>query len=224
MILIQTCYYCSTCRKLVGVRFFSQGSDALFSSARDTDGHGSHTLSTAGGNFVDGVNVFGNGNGTAKGGSPKAHVAAYKVCWPIMNTVSCYFADILAGFEAAISDGVDVISVSLGGRQPEELFSDPISIGSFHAVSNGIVVVSSAGNRGPYPGTISNVAPWLFTVAASTTDRDFTSYVKLGDKKKLKVLPFFLFQVNALHSRTNYPKKLIFWMSLNLVHFALSGS
>lgn len=63
MILIQTCYYCSTRRKLVGVRFFSQGSDALFSSARDTDGHGSHTLSTAGGNFVDGVNVFGNGNG-----------------------------------------------------------------------------------------------------------------------------------------------------------------
>lgn len=206
MILIQTCYYCSTCRKLVGVRFFSQGSDALFSSARDTDGHGSHTLSTAGGNFVEGVNVFGNGNGTAKGGSPKAHVAAYKVCWPIMNTGSCYFADILAGFEAAISDGVDVISVSLGGRQPEELFSDPISIGSFHAVSNGIVVVSSAGNRGPYPGTISNVAPWLFTVAASTTDRDFTSYVKLGDKKKLKVLPFFYFKSMHYTQEQTTPK------------------
>jgi hypothetical protein len=185
-------YYCSTYRKLIGARVFHKGYeaylgklDASFYTARDTVGHGSHTLSTAGGNFVQGVSVFGNGNGTAKGGSPKARVAAYKVCW----LHGCDGADILAGFEAAISDGVDVLSVSLGGRT-KNLFSDPVAIGSFHAVANGIVVVSSAGNAGPYFETISNVAPWLFTVAASTIDRDFTSYVKLGDNKYIKVLLF----------------------------------
>jgi hypothetical protein len=192
-------YNCSTYRKLIGARVFYKGYeayagklDASFYTARDAIGHGSHTLSTAGGNFVQGVSVFGNGNGTAKGGSPKARVAAYKVCW-LEHSIRypvCYDADILAGFEAAISDGVDVLSVSLGGSSIN-LFSDSTSIGSLHAVANGIVVVSSAGNSGPYFGTVSNVSPWLFTVAASTIDRDFTSYVKLGDNKNIKVL-FFL--------------------------------
>jgi len=186
---------CSTNRKLIGARAFYKGYeayvgklDASFYTARDTIGHGSHTLSTAGGNFVQGVSVYGNGNGTAKGGSPKAHVAAYKVCWK----GGCSDADVLAGFEAAISDGVDVLSVSLG-MKTHNLFTDSISIGSFHAVVNGIVVVASAGNSGPYFGTVSNVAPWLFTVAASTIDRDFTSYVTLGDNKHFKVLYFCKF-------------------------------
>ncbi|KAL5101105.1 hypothetical protein RYX36_005432 [Vicia faba] len=184
--------YCN--RKLIGARIFYRGYEAnagiwneSFYTARDTTGHGSHTLSTAGGNFVQGVSIFGNGNGTAKGGSPKSHVVAYKVCWPGQGIHSggCYDADILAGFEAAISDGVDVISVSLGAKS-RNLFADSIAIGSFHAVANGIVVVTAAGNSGPYFGTVSNTAPWLFTVAASTIDRDFTSYVKLGDNKYLK--------------------------------------
>ena len=104
------------------------------------------------------------------------------MCW-----AGCYDADILAGFEAAISDGVDVISVSLGGHVPREFFDSVLSIGSFHAVAHGILVVSSAGNEGPEPKTVTNFEPWVFTVAASTIDREFNSYVKLGDKKILKV-------------------------------------
>ena len=116
-----------------------------------------------------------------QGGSPRARVAAYKVCWP-----ECFDADILAGFEAAISDGVDVISASLGSNAVD-FFKDVTAIGAFHAVKNGIVVVASAGNSGPGPGTVSNVAPWILTVVASTIDRDFTSYVALGNGKHLKV-------------------------------------
>lgn len=184
-------------RKLIGTRFFVKGYEssvgklnATFHTSRDTEGHGSHTLSTAGGNFVQGANVLGNGNGTAKGGSPKARVAAYKVCWPPNNSTSsggCFDADILAGFEAAISDGVDVISASIGG-DPVDLFNDAIAIGSFHAISKGIVVVSSAGNSGPAPGSVSNVSPWMLTVAASTLDREFISWIALGDRTHLKAI------------------------------------
>ena len=98
----------------------------------------------------------------------------------------CFEADVIDAFDAAISDGVDVISVSLGG-EPLELFEDGVSIGPFHAAKNGIVVVASAGNEGPGPGTVSNVSPWLLTVAASTIDREFTNFVALGNRKHLKV-------------------------------------
>ncbi|KAJ6980523.1 hypothetical protein NC653_028351 [Populus alba x Populus x berolinensis] len=102
-----------------------------------------------------------------------------------MSLLLCYEADILAGFDVAISDGVDVLSVSLGGAI-DEYSDDAIAIGSFHAFKKGITVVASAGNSGPGPGSVSNVAPWLITVGASTLDRAFTIYVALGNRKHLK--------------------------------------
>ncbi|XP_068642047.1 subtilisin-like protease SBT5.3 [Aristolochia californica] len=181
-------------RKLIGIRAYSKGFEAnerpLNASERvprDTDGHGSHTLSTAGGAFVANASIFSFANGTAKGGSPRARVASYKVCWAEAPSgkVSCDDADILAAFDQAIHDGVDVISVSLGG-DPADYFQDGIAIGSFHAVQHGIVVVCSAGNDGPNPGSVTNIAPWIITVGASTLDRSFHSVVKLGNGKHLQ--------------------------------------
>ncbi|KAK9046223.1 hypothetical protein V6N11_052118 [Hibiscus sabdariffa] len=77
--------------------------------------------------FNKGYSVFAGGKLNATfntGGSPKARVAAYKVCWPPVN--------------------------------------------------------------GPTPGTVSNLSPWMFTVGASTLDREFTSYVELGNNMHLK--------------------------------------
>lgn len=180
-------------RKLIGARYFNKGYEAVagplnssYDSPRDNSGHGSHTLSTAGGNFVAKASVFGLGKGTAKGGSPKARVAAYKVCWPPIAGNECYDADIIEAFDMAIYDGVDVLSLSLGG-EPSTLFNDSIAIGSFHAVKHGIVVVTSAGNSGPDGYTVTNVAPWLITVGASTIDRDFPSCVVPGNNEHFKV-------------------------------------
>ncbi|KAE8724650.1 Subtilisin-like protease SBT5.4 [Hibiscus syriacus] len=196
-------------RKLIGAKYFNKGYfasvseklNATFKTVRDHDGHGSHTLSTAAGNFVGGASVFGHGNGTAKGGSPYARVAAYKVCWPPIDGSECFEADIVAAFDAAISDGVDVLSVSLGGGA-SEFFEDGTSIGAFHAVKKGISVVFSAGNSGPTPGSAENLAPWMFTVGASTLDRDFTSYAVLGNNLRLKGVSL----ANAtLKPGTHYP-------------------
>ncbi|GMN36703.1 hypothetical protein TIFTF001_006212 [Ficus carica] len=174
-------------RKLIGARYFSKGYEARKGklnstdrSARDNDGHGTHTLSTAGGNFVPGASILGIGNGTAKGGSPKARVAAYKVCWP-----ECFDADVMDALDTAIHDGVDVISMSIGGN-PAGYWEDGMSIGAFHAVKKGIAVVVSAGNSGPTPGSVSNLSPWMITVAASTIDREFQAIVDLKDGLRLK--------------------------------------
>lgn len=100
----------------------------------------------------------------------------YKACW----LESCADADLLAAFEDAIADGVDVISMSIAGFAMD-YFSDVTAIGTFHAVAKGIVVSCSAGNSGPSMGTVSNIAPWIFTVGASTIDRVFEAAVDLGD-------------------------------------------
>lgn len=172
--------------KLIGARYFNKGYAAAagvppvapsLNTPRDDVGHGSHTLSTAGGSAVNGANAFGYGNGTARGGSPRARVAAYRVCFePAVDDTECFDADILAAFEAAIADGVHVITASVGG-DPQDFRDDAVALGSLHAVKAGITVACSASNSGPDPGTVTNLAPWVITVAASTTDRDFPAYV-----------------------------------------------
>eukprot|EP00252_Welwitschia_mirabilis_P014131 TRINITY_DN3116_c0_g1_i9.p1 TRINITY_DN3116_c0_g1~~TRINITY_DN3116_c0_g1_i9.p1 ORF type:complete len:762 (-),score=169.38 TRINITY_DN3116_c0_g1_i9:277-2562(-) len=185
-------------RKLIGARHFIKGYEAIngplnlsdsegkFHSPRDATGHGTHTLSTAGGSFVRNASVYGFGEGIAKGGAPHARVVAYKVCWPPdAQGAQCYDADILAAFDAGIDEGVDVFSISLGYSVPlADYFADGIPIGSFHAIQRGKVVVCSAGNDGPTPGTVTNVAPWVLTVAASSMDREFPCMVSLGNNKR----------------------------------------
>ena len=113
-----------------------------------------------------------------------ARIAAYKTCWDS----GCYDVDILAAFDDAVRDGVDIISVSLGPDYPQgDYFSDAISIGSFHATSKGILVVSSAGNAGRQ-GSATNLAPWMLTVAAGTTDRSFVAYIRLENGTYIMVI------------------------------------
>lgn len=116
-----------------------------------------------------------------------ATIVLYETFW----SSGCYYFDMLAAFDDAIRDGVHVISVSLGPDAPQgDYFSDAISVGSFHAVSRGILVVASVGNEGT-SGSATNLAPWMITVAASSTDRDFTSDVLLGNRVQLTVIPLF---------------------------------
>lgn len=185
-------------RKVIGARYYLSGYEAEershgdymnadkaanFKSPRDSSGHGSHTASIAAGRYVSDMNYNGLGAGGARGGAPMSRISVYKTCWDS----GCYDADLLAAFDDAIRDGVDILSVSLGPNYPEaDYFNDAISIGSFHATSHGILVVSSAGNVGSR-GSATNLAPWMLTVGASSTDREYTSSIVLGNGRELMV-------------------------------------
>ena len=153
----------------------------------DVDGHGTHTSSTLAGNVVPNASLYGLANGTARGAVPSARVAMYKVCWV---SFGCSDMDILAAFDAAAYDGVDVISISIGGGNVNYT-TDSISIGAFHAMKKGIITVASAGNDGPNPASVSNSAPWILTVAASGIDRDFRSEVHLGNGWNITVSVYY---------------------------------
>ncbi|KAL9817541.1 Subtilisin-like protease SBT4.2 [Arabidopsis thaliana] len=166
-----------TCnRKVIGARHY------VHDSARDSDAHGSHTASTAAGNKVKGVSVNGVAEGTARGGVPLGRIAVYKVCEPL----GCHGERILAAFDDAIADGVDVITISLGGGVTK-VDIDPIAIGSFHAMTKGIVTTVAVGNAGTALAKADNLAPWLISVAAGSTDRKFVTNVVNGDDKMLPV-------------------------------------
>lgn len=183
---IDVCYFN---RKIIGARSYDVDSRSpiKFHSPRDMIGHGTHVASTAAGSEVQGVSYYGLATGTAKGGAPGARIAMYGVCSP---NNGCRGSSILAAFDDAVADGVDVLSLSLGSPSffKPDFVNDPIALGAFHAVQHGITVVCSAGNDGPTPGSVVNAAPWILTVAASTIDRDFESDVVLGDNQVIKVL------------------------------------
>lgn len=130
------------------------------------------------------ANLYGLGSGTARGGVPSARIAIYKICW----SDGCFDADILAAFDDAIADGVDIISLSVGGFRPFDYLNDSIAIGAFHAMKNGILTSNSAGNSGPGPATITNFSPWSLSVAASTIDRKFLTNIKLGNGEVYEVM------------------------------------
>ncbi|HEY72969.1 MAG: peptidase S8, partial [Chloroflexi bacterium] len=146
-----------------------------FDSARDADGHGTHTSSTAAGNYGVEASMLGVDRGKVSGIAPRAHVIMYKVC----GDAGCYSSDSAAAVEQAILDGVDVINFSIsGGSDP---YSDIVSQAFLHAYDAGVFVAASAGNSGPGADTVAHREPWAMTVGASTNDRTYEATVTLTD-------------------------------------------
>ncbi|KAM0856676.1 hypothetical protein ACQ4PT_048952 [Festuca glaucescens] len=172
--------YCNG--KLVGAKAFYEGYEAELGrpineteesrSPLDTEGHGTHT-----GSAVADAAFYGYARGKAVGMAPGASIASYKVFWKYGSTSS----DILAAFDEAIADGVDVISASIGDSWASPFDTDTITVGAFNAVRKGILVSASAGNSGPGEFSAVNVAPWFLTVGASTINRRFPADVVLGN-------------------------------------------
>ncbi len=144
-----------------------------FDSARDSEGHGTHTASTAAGNGGVAASIFGVSRGTVSGVAPRAHVIAYRVC----GDVGCFQSDSAAAVEQAILDEADSINFSIGGGS--DPYSDIVEQAFSVAYESGVFVSASAGNSGPTPDTVAHRGPWTMTVGASTTDRHFLSTVSL---------------------------------------------
>jgi subtilisin family serine protease len=149
------------------------GDEPYPDSARDSDGHGTHTSTTAAGGPVDSAVVLGIDRGRIHGVAPGAHVAVYKVLGPQGG----FQSDIVAAVEQAILDGVNVINFSISGG--EDPFSDPVELAFLDAYAARVLVSASAGNDGPEAATVHHNGPWVTTVAASTQRREFRSTLTL---------------------------------------------
>ncbi|MBN1583447.1 MAG: S8 family serine peptidase [Anaerolineae bacterium] len=146
-----------------------------FDSARDDNGHGTHTSSTAAGNAGVETDMLGVPRGTVSGIAPRAHVIMYRVC----GEEGCYNSDSAAAVEQAILDGVDILNFSIGGGTNP--YSDIVSLAFLSAYDNGVFVAASAGNAGPNADTVGHREPWVTTVGASTHNRTYAATVELTD-------------------------------------------
>ncbi len=170
--------------KLIGardMRFLYEtfiGSET-YATARDYDGHGSHTASTAAGNPDIEASIFGREFGEVSGIAPDAQIVAYSAC----GNLGCFGGDTASAIDQAVADGVDVINFSIGSDTPGLLGPDDIAF--LFAANAGVFVATSAGNAGPGAGTVGDPAsvPWVTTVGASTQKKTYVAEVRTGESE-----------------------------------------
>jgi subtilisin family serine protease len=176
-------------QKLIGCQFYVAGFGAQnrdtnpatreFLSCRDSDSHGTHTATTAAGNFGVPAAV-GAVDATVSGMAPRARISVYKTCWRAPGALaSCFGSDRAAAIDQAVADGVDVLNHSIGATRTN--FLDVVQVAFLFAADAGVFVAASGGNEGPTASTVASPGPWTMTVAASTHNRTFDGTGTLGD-------------------------------------------
>lgn len=156
--------------KLIGYYIFTT------ETTEDTDGHGSHTASTAAGNVVDATLDIAPSNPFVyspriSGVAPHANIIAYDAC---DDTGGCPLSALTASINQTVADTVvDVINYSIGGGASSDPWVDPDSVAFLGAFDAGIIPVTSAGNSGPGASTMGSPADaaWMLSVGASTHNR-----------------------------------------------------
>lgn len=93
-------------------------------------------------------------------------------CLPhaLQSTKSAGTVAVLAAFDDAIADGVDIISLSVRGLSPADYFNDSIAIGAFHSMENGILSYSHQMllvilDPSPNPSSIFRLGPFPLLLA-----------------------------------------------------------
>jgi minor extracellular serine protease Vpr len=154
-------------------------------SAADHVGHGTATAMAAAGVQNTGPLA------TISGVAPRAYIGSYKVFGtPGVNDNATESA-ILQAINDAVSDAMDVISLSLGSDVAPLPSNDPEVTSLQSAASAGIVVVAAAGNNGPDPATVGSPASGasVIAVGASANDRLFASSVLVPGSSSLEAAP-----------------------------------
>ncbi|RCV09922.1 hypothetical protein SETIT_2G069200v2 [Setaria italica] len=144
--------------KIIGARMYGIGpNNSTGLSLLDKGGHRSHTTS----------------------------IVAGRVVGEVCHGRGCRDVDVLAAFDNTITDGVEVISFSVGNAVPLQYFEDAGAIGSFHAMRRGVLTSATDSNSGLDGGHVCNVAPWMLSFAASGIDPRFVDKIILGNGKTI---------------------------------------
>jgi len=172
-------YTCNN--KLIGAYDYVDAISSEADGPEDSNGHGSHTSSTAAGNTLEDVVVDLGGyvvTRTISGMAPHANIIMYDVCY---EGGGCPNSATNAAISQAVMNGVDVINYSIGGG-PSDPWQDSNSQAYLAARTAGVFVSTSAGNDGSAPGTVGSPAnaPWLLSVGNASHNRTFMNSISFS--------------------------------------------
>ncbi|WP_328907667.1 S8 family serine peptidase [Streptomyces sp. NBC_00234] len=157
--------------RVKGMENFTDDPDAV-----DHHGHGTHVASTIAGSGAA-------SGGKYKGVAPGADVYVGKV---LNNAGSGPQSGVIAGMEWAVSQGADVVSMSLGTEAASD-GTDPISqaVNQLTAASGSLFVVA-AGNTGPGKATVGSpgAADAALTVGAVSKQDQLANFSSRGPLKE----------------------------------------
>ncbi|XRG78795.1 S8 family serine peptidase [Rossellomorea sp. GAMAL-10_SWC] len=166
-----------------GYDFVDNDNDPMETTYADWKKSGQAELATNGeayytehGTHVAGI-IAGQGKNTGDlsvtGVAPDADIYSYRVLGPYG---SGYTSAILAGLDKAVSDGMDIINMSLGANYNDPLY--PTTIAVNNAVLAGVTAIVAAGNSGNtmYSLGAPGTSPLAITVGASDTSITIPSY------------------------------------------------
>ncbi|MEA3136569.1 MAG: serine protease AprX [Thermoplasmata archaeon] len=153
--------------ELKGFRDFlgtAQGASAAF----DDDGHGTHVagiITARGSSSLDKL-----GGIDLRGGAPDALILSARVCSRDM----CDASTLPDAIQWAVAQGADIVSLSLGGEfgLRDALQERAIEQAVEAAIDSGVVVIASAGNKGPDNTDVESPANILEVIAVGAVDQD----------------------------------------------------
>src|SRR6266581_2196466 len=138
-----------------------------------TNGNNPYQDSYGHGTFVAGL-IDGNGassNGQYSGEAPGAKLVSIKVAGADGTT---HLGTLISGLEWAVDNrstyGIKIVNISLGFQTSQSTVNDPVDRAVEATWNAGIAVVASAGNAGPFNGTILAPADDPLVITAGALD------------------------------------------------------
>ncbi|NQY73543.1 MAG: S8 family serine peptidase [Candidatus Margulisbacteria bacterium] len=140
----------------------------------DFDGHGTHVAGIAAADTNNALGIAGVGFDCT--------IMPLRAGYKAVNSVAFLTSDIINALSYAVNNGAHVVNMSFGGRIMSNALEDAIE----NALSNGLILVASAGNESEDVDTSTSVVPATYSgviaVSATDTNGDFdNSYSNYGN-------------------------------------------
>ena len=184
----------STCNgKVIAARYYVDGMGAAnipdyeYLSPRDYGGHGSHTASTAAGNY--GVSATGDAarlRHRQRHRAPRAHRRLQGLLGATRTRPAARATAPTPRRPSTRPSPTVSTSSTTRSAARTTAFIDPVEVSFLNAAAAGVFVTASAGNSGPTGPTVAHPSPWIMTTAAGTHNRDGAGHADDRQRRDLQ--------------------------------------